>query len=653
MRYLTKSRFKLATECPTKLYYTGKDEYANQDSGNTFLAALSQGGYQVGELAKYYFPGGHDVLTLGHDQALQQTNELLKQDRVVIYEAAVCFKNLFIRVDVLVKHGAHIELIEVKAKSIDLSKEEPFSNKNGTIKADWKPHLYDVAFQKWVIRSSFPEWSVSAYLMLADKTAQAPTDGLNQKFRFVQDNNRHKGVEVSASLDEEDLSVHLLRKIGVDLYCDQIYNEKDGEDDQGRSFVERVNYYAEHYSNDNRIPQQLKARCRNCEFFASNEERTARLKSGFHECWKAALHWNDRDFEEPNILDLWNFRKKDAFIQEGKIKFSQIHEEDIAPPPSKGSKLTTKERQWLQIEKEQNGDKSFWLDRNAMRAEIKSWTYPLHFIDFETTMMAIPFNKGRHPYEGIAFQYSHHQVHQDGAVDHKGEYLNTEQGLFPNYEFVRGLKAELDKDEGTILRYSAHENTYLNLIYRQLQSEQDEIVDRKELGDFIKTISHSRKDSVEKWVGERDMVDLLELSKWYYYNPLTKGSNSIKHVLPATLNSSDFLKQKYAQPICGAEDGISSHNFRNHQWIQIENGAVSDPYKQLPELFVGADKMSLMSDGDELKDGGAAMTAYAKMQFEDMSDYERKELRAALLRYCELDTLAMVMIYEAWVDWVK
>jgi hypothetical protein len=25
-RYLTKSRFKLAMECPTKLYYTGKEE---------------------------------------------------------------------------------------------------------------------------------------------------------------------------------------------------------------------------------------------------------------------------------------------------------------------------------------------------------------------------------------------------------------------------------------------------------------------------------------------------------------------------------------------------------------------------------------------------------------------------------------------------
>jgi len=31
-----------------------------------------------------------------------------------------------------------------------------------------------------------------------------------------------------------------------------------------------------------------------------------------------------------------------------------------------------------------------------------------------------------------------------------------------------------------------------------------------------------------------------------------------------------------------------------------------------------------------------------------MSDYERKELERGLLMYCELDTLAMVMIQEAW-----
>ena len=35
-RYLTKSRFKLALECPTKIYYDGKYEYANQKKEDTF-----------------------------------------------------------------------------------------------------------------------------------------------------------------------------------------------------------------------------------------------------------------------------------------------------------------------------------------------------------------------------------------------------------------------------------------------------------------------------------------------------------------------------------------------------------------------------------------------------------------------------------------
>lgn len=49
---------------------------------------------------------------------------------------------------------------------------------------------------------------------------------------------------------------------------------------------------------------------------------------------------------------------------------------------------------------------------------------------------------------------------------------------------------------------------------------------------------------------------------------------------------------------------------------------------------------------DGIADGGAALTAYSKLQFVDMSDKERDELIDKLLRYCELDTLAMVMLYE-------
>ena len=75
----------------------------------------------------------------------------------------------------------------------------------------------------------------------------------------------------------------------------------------------------------------------------------------------------------------------------------------------------------------------------------------------------------------------------------------------------------------------------------------------------------------------------------------------------------------------------------------------------MPLLFQDADKVNeeLFSGDNKLCDGGAALTAYAKLQFEEMSDYERENIHSGLLRYCELDTLAMVMIYEGWKDMLR
>jgi len=646
MKYLTKSKFKLATECPTKLFYTGKNEYANTSLDNPFLEALAEGGFQVGELAKQYLPGGYNIHTLDYDEALEQTNKLLKQDKVVIYEAAIKYDNLFIRVDILIKRGNYIKLYEVKAKSIDLTKRSLVSQDGNKILSTWKPYLFDIAFQRHVARSAFPDSIVTTYLYLVDKNKVAPTDGLNQKFQISEDENRRKGVRVSSSLTKEDLSTEMLCKVPVDEYCDLIFDTDAGNDERGISFKDRINEYAKAYNEDIKIKPRLSSVCGKCEFKASQEDLDDEKLSGYRECWKQQLNWSDEDFETPNVLDIWNFRNKDKFIQEGKIKFSDIYEEDILT-----KKVTeNKERQWLQIEKVKNNDDSIWLDSDGLKTEMDSWVFPLHFIDFETTAMAIPFNKDRHPYEGVAFQFSHHIVHKDGSVKHQGEYINTERGIFPNYEFVRQLKAQLDNDQGTIFKYSNHENTYLNIIYEQLQSEQADVADKDELCDFIKSITKSKKNSVEKWCGERNMVDMLEVVKDYYYNPMTGGSNSIKQVLPATLNSSDYLKEKYSKPIYGT-DTIPSKNFKDWIWFKFEDDTVKDPYKLLPVMFQDADKFdNLLSDNDELKDGGAAMTAYARMQFEQMDDYERDELTNSLLKYCELDTFAMVMIYEAWVD---
>jgi hypothetical protein len=118
-------------------------------------------------------------------------------------------------------------------------------------------------------------------------------------------------------------------------------------------------------------------------------------------------------------------------------------------------------------------------------------------------------------------------------------------------------------------------------------------------------------------------------------------------VLPAILNESEYLKKKYGQP------NYTSKNFKNHQWIKLNpDGSVQDPYKTLEPALSNWDYETLeavMSQGqDEINNGGAALTAYALMQFAQMSEAEREKIRKALLRYCELDTLAMVMVWEFW-----
>ena len=83
---------------------------------------------------------------------------------------------------------------------------------------------------------------------------------------------------------------------------------------------------------------------------------------------------------------------------------------------------------------------------------------------------------------------------------------------------------------------------------------------------------------------------------------------------------------------------------------QEKNSIAIDPYKLLPNTYQNLDisKGDLFFDSSLIQDGAAATTAYAKLQFTQMSDSERKALIDALLQYCELDTLAMLMIYQHW-----
>lgn len=455
-------------------------------------------------------------------------------------------------------------------------------------------------------------------------------------------------MKIADTLSAEDLSVPLLKEMNVDDLIEKIWTERD---EKGIDFKNQFQEFSDYYFRDKKSPPILKKECAKCQFRTLQDEAGG-FKSGFKECWTEALQYSDSDFLDATILDLWAYPKKDECLKSGLIKLKNFNESDFQTKSDGKPGLSQSERQWLQIEKVKNADNEVWLDKQGLKDEITSWTYPLHFIDFETAMMPIPFKKGMHPYQGVAFQFSHHIIDQQGNVEHFGEYLNTEPGIDPSIEFVRALKKELGKDTGTIFRYSNHENTYLNFILRQLEEMSEPPPDKEELCDFIKSITKSSGKSREQWEGARCMVDLWELVKRFYYDPLTKGSNSIKTIFPTIIKRSNFLQDKYSKPIYGAKNGVSSKNFTDQQWIVFDHNEIKDPYSLLAPINkeIPNEKIELLFEDDQLKEGGAATIAYAKLQFTHMSDFERDELRKALLRYCELDTLAMVMIVEAWFD---
>ena len=87
----------------------------------------------------------------------------------------------------------------------------------------------------------------------------------------------------------------------------------------------------------------------------------------------------------------------------------------------------------------------------------------------------------------------------------------------------------------------------------------------------------------------------------------------------------------------------------------MADGTIDNPYHLLPSVatYLGLteeqaqkleDSQSESVDDMTVANGGAALTAYSKLMFCD--GQMDQALRTALLRYCELDTMAMVFIWE-------
>lgn len=673
---LTKSMFKTGLICPRQLAYSlNKKDYQSKSINDPFLKALAKGGFQVGELANQYSRNsGVESFLIEQDNkelVLKITNDLLKKENVNIFEGAFLFNNCFVRCDIIEKRGNDIKIIEVKSKSMRESdfenimdevvwdskksmgrndydgvfnKQKAFGkNPKFYIKKDFEEYVFDIAFQAWVIKNS-PEssnYNLSFYLCTPSQDLCANRDGINQKFLIKEENGKNK-VVIRGKVNEEALGNKILAYHNVDFLVEGIHFNHILNIENFEKFILSLVEIVEESNNGEK---NISSACKACPF---NTNIVGKI-NGFNQCMSEHTGYDISEFEtRKTVFDLWNNPDSASrLLREGEDR--QVFLDDMTDKfldtgySRLQGKLSYDERKRIQVTKEIMGDDREYLNKSEISKELKSFKYPLHFLDFETAMTAIPYRKGQSPYQMIFFQFSHHVLEEDGTIHHAGQYINLEPFKNPNIEAVRELYRQLKDDDGSIFRWSMHENTVLKKVAREIEEMEDEdCLDKEELLSFLDSICVG---------GEREMIDQWELYKRHHYLPETNGSNSIKHVLPAIMNKFKPLQEFLSKPVYGEGRPINSLNFKKISWIQKdENGKIKDPYTLLPKVFKEYDKeeLDLLYGDDDLKNGGAAMMAYAICQFTQISMGERTRLEKALLRYCELDTFAMVMIHLYW-----
>ena len=599
--YLTKSDFTAARTCATKLYYK-KLRYPSLADDDPYLEFLADGGYMVETMAKLLFPDGTELGNWGEpEKAFKETSSALEADGGTLFEATVVQNNLLARVDILRREGDTLRLTEVKSTSIDSEVDvpNPFRGKRGGISSEWRPYLEDVTFQTVVLQRAFPRFKVIPFLCVVDKAKSATVNATFAKFQLRRPIGPGGGwrPKVDYIGDVDGLrKEHVLALIDVSAEVRELSAEVEKAADTFAATLQSSPII--------RIAPEIGKKCKGCEYRIPPGLAT---KNGFRECWGTLAD------PDPHLLDLYRVdllggKNRDVVAElaaKGLARLSDV--------PTGLLSGATAARQRLQIECTAADREHIAPDLKAL---LSSHRYPLHFIDFEGSRLAIPYHVGMRPYEQASFQWSCHTIPAPGAKIEHAEWLNTEDA-FPNFEFARTLKDKI-RTQGTVYIWSPYETTALREIRQQMQKYGHVDSDLAGWLDDLTSDGNSR------------IVDLCALARDYYFHPSMKGSLSIKYVLPAVWETDASLR---TNPVF--------LKYVKHD----DQGLLLNPYAALPPLPIGEIE-------EVVNEGTGAMRVYQEMMFGRAKEDEplRHSYRRLLLQYCELDTAAMVAIWMHWMN---
>jgi hypothetical protein len=596
---LSKSDFKLARTCASKLYYRELGYPDNRDE-DPYLDWLAEGGYMVEVLAKQLFPEGVAMEYDSRDPrpaAEDSLKRLRAAESITLFEPTLLHERRLARVDILKKSPRGFDLYEVKSSSFDPDDAAKRIEKTGSpfrsmkapfgIHSDWEEYLEDVTYQVTILRDLFPGVLIRAHLILMDKSKVAAHDGMPSWFQVLRrpDGSLHtaKFIGDAEAARRDPLT------IGLDVTGEVVELEPVVR-------AATTTFLASLDPEPRRIPVMLGSHCRSCEFRVAKTEE----KNGFRECW------GKRADAEPHVLDIYRGGDlREALITRGANGWDEITEADLSSRTGKVAAWQRRHIEQVRLNQEWIGD--------ALGSTLKGARFPLHFIDFEAARIAVPHHKGMRPYGQVAFQWSCHTLAAPGEALTHGEYLNLDP-VWPNEQFARTLRDAIG-DEGTVLVWSHFERSVLESIAEELTA----------LGSGDQSLAAwLRTTSVTAANGGRQL-DMLKLCRDEYYHPLMRSSYSIKAVLDAIWKSSPEVRARFGE---------------------LEKREVTDgegPYASLPPAMIAGAE-------EAVREGTGAMRAYFRMAYgAEREDAAAVQQWSELLRtYCRLDTLAMVLIWEHW-----
>ena len=618
-KYFTKHLFGAGLECPTKLYYKARDYPENRESA-PFIEHAVFNKRLLKSLARAAFESGEFIEGDSLGEAAGLTKRHLSSARAVLFDAIFVHEQMMARLPLLVKEDNRLTVFHIQVKAFD-SRKHRLVDRHGQIHDKWRKYLLDFAYQLYILRQNYPELDINPLLVLPDKSGKAHTEMLPHKLRPYE---RHHPYDVVSPEDQS-----LLVKLPVKEYIERIWNDPGfAEDHLPRStFEESLRYLKQLYLHEEKETPEIGRKCRRCEFRISGNQLRDGEKSGFNECWFDRMDTDSPS--EKHVFDLIgsginNWMENEDYDQRD---LALDHRHSPKSISEGNGRISHEMRQSLQLYKVQGKEVPDEICRPELFNELDRWKYPLHFLDFEAGNYSVPVRKGGAPYQLVVFQYSCHTLREDGEWEHH-QWIDDLNSGYPNYELVRRLREIPALEEGTIVQYSNFERHALKIIRNELERDSQEVADSGVLTEWIEDFLH-RNDSTH----DRPpyIADLSRQVKDFYYNCEMENSLSIKDVLRSVMSHSSFLKDQYSQL-------YYSHNFDGIIWWRSDGGSgARNPYH------------ILMETGESpIRRGTEAMVVYGKLISRRINEEERRAYRNALFKYCELDTLAMMMIYQHW-----